>query len=168
MAKIYLRGKLQGIEVEDKIARQLKEDWLLGSLPDVVEVGETAFKRTELKSIEEIYTEKIVKRYDLDNPEDKATIKSFEKEFLSWLENHQQYKDKPSSTNKWYESLGLIKITGDDFSQFNVFRGKENIRKFKEAQRKWSALQSLRIRREKAKEYNEPPTGEIDVATIPF
>ena len=166
MAKIFLRGKLQGVEVNDETAKQMKTDWLLGSLPDVVEVGETVFKRTELKSIEDIYKEKQEKKYDLNNFDDKEIIKSFEKEFISWLKNHQQYKDNPFSVHKWYESLGLIKIHSEDFTQFGVYKGK--VKEFVEIQKKWSALQSLRIRRVKAKEYNEPPTEEINVAELNF
>ena len=166
-AKIFLKGKLQGIDINDELAKKINEDWLLGSLPDVVSLDDSnSFKRSELKSIEGIYTEKQEKKYDLDNPNDRKIIKDFEKEFLFWLETNPKYKSSPFSDHKWYESLDIIRVTSEDFTQFNIYR--DRTKEFKEIKKKWSALQSLRIRREEAKKHNTPPVEEIAVESLPF
>jgi hypothetical protein len=52
MAKIFLKGVREPIEVSNERATALKEDWLADSLPDTIDLGGLITEKTALKSIE--------------------------------------------------------------------------------------------------------------------
>ena len=115
----------------------------------------TYFKKMEE---EKARFKQVSKVYYIDNPSDREIIKNFEEEFLFWLKGNPEYKDNPLSSLKWYEVKGAIKIWKNDLTNYSI----ANIPLYADLTNKWSALQSLRIRRKKARDYGQKSLEETE------
>ena len=86
-------------------------------------------------------------RYDIDNPSHRETVIDFEKDFEA-----SGFKGV-GSYHFWIRKLGIIKFYQDDWHNYKII----DIPRYQNYQLKWSALQDLRIRREKAEVNNMTP-----------
>lgn len=144
MAQILLRGQ-DPIEISDERAREIKNDFANGSLPDVVEIDNLVFNKKELKSISLSHHEKEERNfpYDYSLDELKEIIGDFEKEFLA------------HSTGKLThnEVLGTTKEGIVAWAREQKYITKDNRITFKginEYMRRYRALEELNLRREYA------------------
>lgn len=144
MAKLFLRGNKDAVLLDNEKARELKDMWLTGQLGETVDLGEHVFKKADIRAIEGVPApgEK-VDTYDLDSPEDRQTIKEFEKAFLKFAEENPGGLTR----ERWMYSLGLISKP-NEYGWYGV--KEEKIAQYQIFQNKWSALQDLRVRRSHA------------------
>jgi len=160
MAKIFLRARLP-IAIDNEKAKQLKEQWIAGTLPVMIDTESESFKSRDISGFGEIFGEDNTgKRYDLDNPVQVEIIKQFEKDFKGYLKEHStlcNWKDRTFIHLLWFQELGAIKIKGDTNKKptsDNVWIANYSVVDpilFTELQKKWSAFNELRWRREMAK-----------------
>jgi len=119
----------------------------------------------------------------LSDPKTKEEVREFERRYLQYLEdnpNRFPWQNKIYSHLVWFESMGVIKISGDttkspsgDNSWSNNYVITNN-ELFGELQSKWSLLNKLRWVRKRAREDDAPPieemeteeTGEINVSEL--
>jgi len=167
MAKIFIKGKTTPIEIEEERAKALKQDWLKGRLPNIIDLETVTIKASEIKMIEltSDIKEKFPKKgLDLDNPEDLKEVKNFEKDFKKFM------RDNPKLANWegrifihliWFERLGAIKINGDTSrlpsadNCWNVNYDVIDMELFNKLQQRFSAWNLLRWKRERAKQFEK-------------
>ena len=51
MAKLYLMGRNEPIELDEKKARELKNQWVGGTLKETVDLGTVAFNKRKIANI---------------------------------------------------------------------------------------------------------------------
>lgn len=122
-------------------------------LPKVIDVGNASFEGKDIRGFE-ITNDTLVfeaSEYDLNDPAQKSKVKAFEKEFIEWI-NLEGGKYIPGEKfNYFLQDKGAIKITGQ-WSEYDITDEK----KFKELNKLFSSLNTLRRLRVKAESYNNP------------
>lgn len=177
MAKIYLKARKEPMVVDNSTARDLNEQWLSGKLTGVVSVEGNTFEARDLRGIEGVVANWEDDKIDLDNPEHRKIVREFEREFLSFIENNPEKYLKevtgPNGTWKigfreyWCESLGIIKFKHPKESPLylcDIEILSPNL--YGKFEKKWSAFQELRYRREKAKCFEGIVCGRPGVCGI--
>ena len=164
MPKLYLKGHREPILLDNKQARELKDQWLTRQLGDKVDLGEHVFEARDIKGIEGVPEKgEDVEVYDLDTPEQRQAIKDFEKQFDKFVaENPDKCFEnrgrKVGYKEHWMYSLGLIgKPSG--LGMFGV--KEEKIGAYINFKNKWGALQDLRIRRQYAEGKEQESLGNL-------
>jgi len=160
MSKIFVVGR-EPVATSRSEALRIKEMWEASKvekgkdylLPKVVDVGNASFEGKDIRGFE-ITNDSLVfeqSEYDLNDPAQKAKVKAFEKEFLEWI-NLEGGKYIPGEKfNYFLQDKGAIKITGK-YCEYAV----SDEKKFKELNKLFSSLNTLRRLRDKAEGYNNP------------
>ncbi len=148
MAKIYLRSRREAIFINDKRVEQLKKDWINKTLPEKIEVDGEVFNSKDIRGFSGIGLAKRVKEYNLDDPQDRAEIKAFEKEWEKWLLKNSSYKGAAQLSEKWFADLGASKIDErreEKWKRPHVIVVDSDL--YSKLRSKWSALGELCSRR---------------------
>lgn len=151
MAKVFIVGRAAPIAVSREEALHLKDDWVGQRLPKQVEIAGEVFRSRDIRGISGAYDIKEKKKYDLDNPDDVKIIRQFEKDFLDWYKANPEHHDELTTVEYFFESKGGCDVRGPRIVDSVII----NPDLYTELGNKWSALQSLRRRREIAKGFEK-------------
>lgn len=163
MSKIFVIGR-EPVNTTKNEATRVKAMWEASKekgkeylLPKVVDVGNASFEGKDIRGFE-ITNDSLVfedSEYDLTDPAQKDKVKTFEKEFVQYCEINKGKFQAGEIFNHFLEDRGAVKISGKYF-EFTVIDEK----KYKEFNKLFSSLNTLRCLREKAANYNDPDFAE--------
>ena len=166
MAKLYIKTLQNPYSISDKDAKEINSLWMDDSLPPSTKfsVGPLSFEKNQIKLIDTEFTETKTQGLDIDDPAIRQVVKDFEFE-LNGRHINQYLLDEKITTKQPPPYI----IYGDA-----IVRGREN--NFSEAWNKWSALGTLKRRRQFAQKQEELDkenlinkfSDEINVKDIPF
>lgn len=156
MAKVILRG-MEDVSANRETLGPIQKAWADGELGERVTIDKlgVSFKENKIQGFEglnEINTKSGVEdEYDLQNSQDKKTIKSFEREFKDWAED----KDYGviEMLDRFFvhkEAIRLDEETYVDSPGFEKGDYKKVIvdpEKYEDLQAKWESLQRLEDQR---------------------
>lgn len=173
MAKIYLKGRFDPVEVDGDLAKQAQADWKDDpNSNELTIIGGLSARHKDIKFflIGDEQLPFVDEGYNLDDPSQREIIKEFEKDFVGWLAMSPKWADNVWRHERYFEELGAQRLTWltknkrydpeqrkvvevepflmPDASSVVVLDGKL----FDELHRKWNALTDLRGRRKYASE----------------
>lgn len=156
MAKIILRG-MENVSAAKETLKPIHKQWTNNELPERVDIEKlgVSFKENKIQGFEglaEVNTKSNVEdEYDLQNPQDKKVIKSFEREFKDWAED----KDYGAieMLDRFFAHKGAIKLDERNYADSPGFEeGDYKIvvvdpEKYEDLKAKWESLQRLEDQR---------------------
>lgn len=187
MAKIYIKGTLEAIELDEKNARILKEDWVAGRLPDVVDIKNMAFEKRQIKAVilagEE---ERELQITSLTTDDIKAELGDFVYQYDNHLSNKKAKILTPIASSdegiiEWAKTLGAISYHDKPYPAWFVrdpeyadFSRKLSLRNELVSRKEYAQKKDIESLQgqisEVGKNFPEDPAPveEIDPSEIPF
>jgi hypothetical protein len=162
MAKIFIVGR-NPIEVSRDDAIRLNDMWIASRdsrstiknnlLPEVLEAGGQTFLSRDIKGFDfsDGFVKQGIPEYDLNDPAQKAKVKSFMAEFDDWKARHPEITEWHEY--HYLEEQGVIKMGKHRSDDVIVV---SDISKYQELKKLFSSRQTLLYLRERAAKHNDP------------